>query len=591
MSTTDSRLTDFSGKFRPASLSDFKDYAKNLAWLTGLPKQKSQEILARIYGYSDLHELHAALKTLGKPGPFQDELAPSMDFREWVPARFAPQASRIDRLVREAVGKLPKHQHHRFELAPMLGLFTSPAQHRLCTALVKKQVRAIEHLLWSPSAVEMFVEYEFPWRVQKSAFECFRMAPRYAPNERAPDTHFLPQMQLDALCDHQLFWYPDTYDFQQAPSHRLAKAIRAYISAWLDEVDFVDATSFSPEFVDRMCSCWVEFLLDHSQKASKNPAGAQHIDWDKANTSEAIKELDQGWERRGALGKFLLTRDMSLVDGQSALMGLDDPDALAQVFALEYQRLHRKSYEDLYADLALATTVLYVSAPAPVGLGVESGAHLELMVQARTASKTETGVEQPLSFWTYSATLGLVNPQSRTFEPVALVKGLNVSPFRYGAQGKVVPASTEAFLEQMDAHSEQASQVAQTVVNELLPRLGWQDIEEFATSALEGGFLTFELEVLPEYRGKNVSALALNLLSRAFNQYPRSEWNADRLRRTPIPFRPAHGPFALGKPTFMVGVVSGEAVPKVRHIAAHLEQLSEAAGTKIVTVAVDLQHA
>lgn len=59
------------GQFRPESLSHFKEVAKNMALLLDRPVQKCQEDLARIYGYSGLHELQQVLKLDGIPGPFE----------------------------------------------------------------------------------------------------------------------------------------------------------------------------------------------------------------------------------------------------------------------------------------------------------------------------------------------------------------------------------------------------------------------------------------------------------------------------------------------------------------------------------------
>lgn len=58
------------GRFRPESASHFKEVAKNMAWLLERPVQKCQEDLARIYGYSGLHEVQQVLERPGIPGPF-----------------------------------------------------------------------------------------------------------------------------------------------------------------------------------------------------------------------------------------------------------------------------------------------------------------------------------------------------------------------------------------------------------------------------------------------------------------------------------------------------------------------------------------
>lgn len=54
--------------FKPKSLHDFNRYAKNLAWLIREPYQKSQDLLAKIYGYSGFHELKRTLTELPDRG-------------------------------------------------------------------------------------------------------------------------------------------------------------------------------------------------------------------------------------------------------------------------------------------------------------------------------------------------------------------------------------------------------------------------------------------------------------------------------------------------------------------------------------------
>ena len=57
--------------FRPLSLRDFSRYAKHLAWVIQEPLQSSQNLLAKIYGYSGFYELKKVMEqTTGEPGPF-----------------------------------------------------------------------------------------------------------------------------------------------------------------------------------------------------------------------------------------------------------------------------------------------------------------------------------------------------------------------------------------------------------------------------------------------------------------------------------------------------------------------------------------
>ena len=56
--------------YRPISKAEFSRYAKNFSWLIQLPLQRSQELLARAYGYRDYYGLRADLMKGGEPGPF-----------------------------------------------------------------------------------------------------------------------------------------------------------------------------------------------------------------------------------------------------------------------------------------------------------------------------------------------------------------------------------------------------------------------------------------------------------------------------------------------------------------------------------------
>ncbi len=62
-------------RFTPASISAFKHTARDIKKAYGtLPLQACQELLARIYGYPDLHAVQEHMKTNPKPGPYPSEL-------------------------------------------------------------------------------------------------------------------------------------------------------------------------------------------------------------------------------------------------------------------------------------------------------------------------------------------------------------------------------------------------------------------------------------------------------------------------------------------------------------------------------------
>jgi hypothetical protein len=120
-------------RFRPDDSADFGRRAKNLAKLLEAGLQETQELLAKAYGYANLHELQQALKDEGKPGPYDDLL-----FSTWgevpndVPAevKFERQA-RLMRLIAHWQRASPGHPSlNRHALACDLALFSSPAAHR-----------------------------------------------------------------------------------------------------------------------------------------------------------------------------------------------------------------------------------------------------------------------------------------------------------------------------------------------------------------------------------------------------------------------------------------------------------------------------
>lgn len=89
--------TDF--RFTPASIGAFKHTARDIQQAYGsLTLQQCQEILAKIYGYSDLHALQEHLKTNPKPGPYAHERSVDdqlkMSSRHHAFSAFAPPATR-----------------------------------------------------------------------------------------------------------------------------------------------------------------------------------------------------------------------------------------------------------------------------------------------------------------------------------------------------------------------------------------------------------------------------------------------------------------------------------------------------------------
>ncbi|MGF6440062.1 hypothetical protein [Paraburkholderia youngii] len=126
------------GRFRPESISHFKEVAKNVAWLLERPVQKCLEDLARIYGYSGLYELQQVLKRPGIPGPFaprynylssdNEALVEDHDRRIFYVLFGAPKGHwREDDYIAE----------DKCFLVFEMGLFQEAAEHRACFRKIK----------------------------------------------------------------------------------------------------------------------------------------------------------------------------------------------------------------------------------------------------------------------------------------------------------------------------------------------------------------------------------------------------------------------------------------------------------------------
>lgn len=132
-------VTPVDGRFRPESISHFKEVAKNMAWLLERPVQKCQEDLARIYGYSGLHELQQVLKKPGPPGPF----APRYNYlgSETAEAIVEGQDQRIFYILFGVPHGYWRDGHlgkDKSFLVFELGLFQEAAEHRACFHKIKE---------------------------------------------------------------------------------------------------------------------------------------------------------------------------------------------------------------------------------------------------------------------------------------------------------------------------------------------------------------------------------------------------------------------------------------------------------------------
>ncbi len=125
---------DDTTKFLPASKQDFGRYAKNLSTITDLPLSRSQEALARIYGYADLHAIQGALNHVTQPPAYEDDQTPVDDNAYFSPHEISLlRRQSVEHVIREALGVNARANPFNIPaMAANLGVFLSPPAHREC---------------------------------------------------------------------------------------------------------------------------------------------------------------------------------------------------------------------------------------------------------------------------------------------------------------------------------------------------------------------------------------------------------------------------------------------------------------------------
>ena len=116
------------GQFRPESVGDFSQRSRRLSKWLGLPYQQTQELLARIYGYSNFHELRVQLGRPGSPGPFDD-------------SRAADHESRITQLIAQCKGISVSGLALHDRAVASMGLFQKASQHRATFKALTKRTQ------------------------------------------------------------------------------------------------------------------------------------------------------------------------------------------------------------------------------------------------------------------------------------------------------------------------------------------------------------------------------------------------------------------------------------------------------------------
>lgn len=148
--------------FRPPSKADFSERSKNVARLLQQPLQKTQEFLARIFGFADLHALQAEIQRVETdpenhpPGPFVDaiiaaflkERQPELARLEKKGIRFVNPAERDNHLLSATAEFCFGDANHRLDDRHWdvreIDLFGSLDEHRVSFARVRDKWRVLD---------------------------------------------------------------------------------------------------------------------------------------------------------------------------------------------------------------------------------------------------------------------------------------------------------------------------------------------------------------------------------------------------------------------------------------------------------------
>jgi tetratricopeptide (TPR) repeat protein len=135
--------------FRPSSLDDFNQYAKALSRLIEEPLQRCHQLLARAYGYEDLHAMQLAMREpAGRAGPFGRTVLDDLTIFFSEPQFIEGIRSRSDRLL-DLVAQykqLGESQQlsARYAKVRELGLFDTPAEQRIASKRVFNALNILE---------------------------------------------------------------------------------------------------------------------------------------------------------------------------------------------------------------------------------------------------------------------------------------------------------------------------------------------------------------------------------------------------------------------------------------------------------------
>lgn len=199
------------GRFRPASMADFTRYARDLGEMLEQPLQAAQQLLAKLYGYADLHELKISLSVAGEAGPYEDKVelevpdclkelfydefgsAAPRELLAILDEKMMQRAQRTWSLLVEQCGlqrSLPR-ANPAHALVAAGGFFSSPSAHRAAMSRVRLALAQpseddfgidVTNWPWARLALRTSVAYAISWVGQIDVGKINKEAPDRGPS-------------------------------------------------------------------------------------------------------------------------------------------------------------------------------------------------------------------------------------------------------------------------------------------------------------------------------------------------------------------------------------------------------------------------
>lgn len=512
-------------RFRPASPGDFKKYAKDLGWLIDKPLQRAQELLARMYGYADLHELQVILKRAGTAGPFDDD----SDFSER--ARFVEgRAPRLARLLATELG-IPEASPlpERPARVAQLGLFCSPKQQReMKTALVEalgeeeRRKRNQQRSGW-PSRLLKHLDrvYRLPWRVVAPEAGAF-----------ATMLHSVSFLQSEFNPEHMV------------RNARTFREPEVYLAGTAEPPSHPDLPEFDTDGIYDCGGDFMHFSYDEDDFA-----------WNVIETIypkyagrqvDAPEDDDTVWN---ALARFQEHPSAAVAAKHPILSAIPNVTTLAKVWDAHRYRACASAWLDYRVPYSLLTDAFQFT---HAGTGAET--HMKLLLELEGSSDHKD--MQDMSLWRYRATCLALSDSGEEATPVALLAGRLIVPFK--GQYSVHP---ENLMVMMDAQSAFMNDVWKVLQYRYFPGDGYADVAAFCDDRPFESFITVEVEIASQWRGKGLLPEVLSMLSAmidsaAFAQFDCS-W--EMIGENPDDFDDfdIEAEYELGRPTVFIFPVPG----------------------------------